>query len=395
MHEPIEDSGSDTADRYRYQYQVIARHCCEFDNSELLWALCEWHTDYILALSGHRFILVSVKHRERSKGNWTLTSLCDDGGLNTLRARWEECRKPDQVRLATNGALDRRAKQLAKACATGDAKLLKDFSEELQVKLGCATPHDAFEFLMRLRVEAELAPRKHIRAINIESHVRPMLRRQGKRNLEAGRVYDSIVQVVEEASRSVADNREDVTWTLSRFNSLDHDTLREEDIARRLITAEHVAKAVDRVPKFDNPLLQTHLTPNGQTETRLAKKLRQGGIGETGIQSARRTRRSWTTFAAQYRSPLPLEGDLVDDLTTRVLHEAAMAEAESFSPNATYGREMLRILHDRLTPNSIGAPSEIDLDRLHLLGLAYQLTDECKIWWSPEFDLSDDEEEVA
>lgn len=68
MHEPIEDSGSDTADRYRYQYQVIARHCCEFDNSELLWALCEWHTDYILALSGHRFILVSVKHREEVKG---------------------------------------------------------------------------------------------------------------------------------------------------------------------------------------------------------------------------------------------------------------------------------------------------------------------------------------
>ncbi|GGX50274.1 dsDNA nuclease domain-containing protein [Streptomyces fructofermentans] len=395
MHEPTEDSGSDTADRYRYQYQVIARHCTEFGNSELLWVLCEWHTDYVLALSGHRFVLVSVKHRERSKGNWTLTSLCDDGGLNTLRARWEECNKPDQVRLATNGALDRRSKQLAKACATGDAKLLKDFSEELYLKLGCATPRDAIEFLMRLRVEAELPPRKHIRAINTESYVRSMLRRQGKRNLEAGRVYDSIVQVVEEASRSVADNREDVTWTLSCFNSLDYDTLREEDIARRLITAEAIASAVNRVPTFDNPLLQTNLTLHGQTETRLAKKLRQGGIGETGIQSARRTRRSWTAFAAQYSSPLPLEGDLIDDLTTRVLHEAAMAEAESFNPDSTYGREMLKVLHGKLTPDSIGAPSGIDLDRLHLLGLAYQLTDECKIWWSPEFDLSDSEEEVA
>lgn len=48
------------------------RNCCEFGASELLWILREWHTDYILALSGNRYVLVSVKHREKSQGSWTI-----------------------------------------------------------------------------------------------------------------------------------------------------------------------------------------------------------------------------------------------------------------------------------------------------------------------------------
>ncbi|MEV7507848.1 dsDNA nuclease domain-containing protein [Streptomyces sp. NPDC091201] len=391
MHEPEEDSGSDTADRYEYQYQVAARHCCDFDRGELEWVLCEWHTDYILSFGDGRYVLVSVKHRELNQGLWTINRLCDDGGLKTLCTRWRECRTPYQTRLATNGALDREAKNLAKACAAGDRKALQEFARDFHVKLGCQNIDEALQFLLSLRIEAELPPRRYIRAENIESYVRPMLARSRDRRTESWQVYDAVVDVVRQAARA-ADNNRPRTWTISRFDALDSNVLLEENVQRRLIDGARVAGRIEAIPRSGVALLQADSDPGTAVETRLSKKLRHGGIGETGIQSARRTRSSWATFEAQYSSPLPHEGDLIDDLKTRVLHEAAMAEAESFTESATYGRKMLAILSNKLTPEGIGAAPGIPLDRLHLLGLAYQLTDECKVWWSPEFDVDSDGE---
>ncbi|MGW4933487.1 dsDNA nuclease domain-containing protein [Streptomyces sp. NPDC004166] len=394
LHEPEEDSGSETADRYEYQYQVVARHCCDLGSSDLLWILCEWHTDYILAFSGGRYVLVSVKHRELSQGHWTLRRLCDDGGLKTLCARWRECRKPYQTRLATNASLDREAAQLAKACASGEMVTLGKFARDLQQALGCATEEEALEFLVSLRIEHELPPRKYIRAHNIETYVRPMLARTQVRRLDGPSVYDAIVDVVRQAARAV-DNDQQHNWALSRYDALDSNVLLEQDLQRRLINQERIGARLLHVPHIGSALLQVDIQRDSMGENRLSKKLRRGGIGETGIQSARRTRRSWATFAAQYSAPLPHEDDLVDDLTTRVLHEAGLAEADAWSENAAYGRKMLSLLNERLRPENIGVPHEVHVDRLHLLGLVYQLTDECKVWWSPEFDVDGESEEAV
>ncbi|MFC7918505.1 dsDNA nuclease domain-containing protein [Streptomyces cinereoruber] len=391
LHEPEEDSGSDTADRYEYQYQVAARHCFDFDGGELQWVLCEWHTDYILSFGDGRYALVSVKHRELNQGLWTINRLCEDGGLKTLCTRWRECRTPYQTRLATNGALDSDAKKLARACARGDLSALRGFARDFHVKLGCEKPDAALQFLLSLRIESELPPRRYIRADNIETYARPMVARSGNRWINSSHVYDAVVDVVRQAARAVDNNRPQA-WTISRFNSLDSDVLLEENVQKRMVDAARVAARVELVPRSGSALLQVDDAADTAVESRLSKKLRRGGIGETGIQSARRTRSSWATFEAQYSSPLPHEGDLVDDLKTRVLHEAAMAEAESFTESAPYGRKMLAILHSKLTPDGIGAAPGIPLDRLHLLGLAYQLTDECKVWWSPEFDVDNDGE---
>lgn len=387
LHEPEEDSGSETADRYEYQYQVVARHCCEFDSSDLQWILCEWHTDYVLALADGKYILVSVKHREHSQGTWTLAGLCGDGGLKTLRARWQECNRPHQARLATNGALNPEARKLATACGESNTARLKQFSEQLYQKLGCKDSDEAFEFLLHLRIEHELPSRKYIRAHNVEKYVRPMLRSRGTR-LSSTKVYDAIVEVVRESARAV--NNQASPWVFSQLHSLDEQLLRDVNVARRMVDRERVELCLSNVTPVDGPLLQTGQATEANLETRLTKKLRQGGIGQTAIQSAQRTRRSWASFEAQNSAPLPGSGDLVDDLTTRVLHEAGMVESELATDEGTYGREMLRELNRRLTSENLGISKSANVDRLHLLGLAFQLTDECHIWWSPEFDVEND-----
>ncbi|MFF3057019.1 dsDNA nuclease domain-containing protein [Streptomyces sp. NPDC057909] len=386
--QPPEDSGSETADRYAFQYQVIARHCCEFDASDLEWLLCEWHTDYVLALSGGRYVLVSVKHREPNQGNWTLNRLYDDGGLKTLCDRWRDCRKPQQCRLATNGVLDKEAKNLADACASGNSGIIVDFAQTNHAKLGCATPKEAEEFLRSLRIEEDLPSRKYIRAHNVETFVRPMLRRSKTSLVDAGKAYDAILEAIWLASRAFGRAAAPSTWQLSRIDSLDSHVLREEDVRKRLIDASVIKEQLTQLPTLGGGLLQTG-TAGHLTETRLVKKLRRGEVGETAIQAARRTRQTWAEYSARYRTPLPGEGDLLDDLTTRVLHEAGMAESECAEPDSAYGKKMLAILNDRLLPERMGLSDQRSLDRLHLLGLAYQLTDECKIWWSPEFDLEE------
>ncbi|MBV1948181.1 DUF4297 domain-containing protein [Streptomyces sp. BV129] len=395
LHEPEEDSGSETADRYEYQYQVVARHCCHFGAGDLLWILCEWHTDYIMAFSGDRYALVSVKHRELSQGHWTLRRLCDDGGLTTLCARWRECHKPHQTRLATNASLDREAARLAKACASGDLASLRGFARDLHQNLECDTKEEALEFLTSLRIECELPSRRHIRAHNIETHVRPMLRRSTGRRFDGPTVYDAVVEVVRQAARAV-DNDRDHAWALSTYDALDSGTLLERDLQSRLINKKRIEAKIQGIPPKGPVLLQADTAGETLAETRLSKKLRRGGIGETGIHAARRTRRSWATFAAQYTAPLPHEDDLVDDLTTRVLHEAGLAEAEVWTDEGQpYGRKMLSLLNERLRPENLGISPEVHVDRLHLLGLVYQLTDECKVWWSPEFDVDIEGEEAG
>ncbi|MFC8675020.1 dsDNA nuclease domain-containing protein [Streptomyces griseorubiginosus] len=387
--QPSEDSGSETADRYAFQYQVIARHCCEFDASDLKWLLCEWHTDYVLALSGERYILVSVKHREPNQGNWTLNRLYDDGGLKTLCDRWRDCRKPQQCRLATNGVLDKEAKSLADACASGNSGIIVDFAQTNYAKLGCADPGEAEEFLRSLRIEEDLPSRKYIRAHNIENFVRPMLRRTKGALLDAGKAYDAILEIIWLASRAFGTATTPSTWQLSRIDAFDSHVLQEEDVRKRLIDASAIAAQLAQLPILGGGLLQTEASAQ-VTETRLVKKLRRGEVGETAIQAARRTRRTWADYSARYRTPLPGEGDLLDDLTTRVLHEAGMAESECAEPNSAYGKKMLAILNERLLPERLGVFNQRNIDRLHLLGLVYQLTDECKIWWSPEFDLEEE-----
>ena len=121
---PLDDAGSSTGANYEFQYQVAARHCCDMmspDGPD--WVLCEWHTDYVIGRGAHGVVLVSVKHRDRQRGGWTIARLCSDAGkLPSLRTRWQQCGRPAECRFVTNAHLAGSAVKLAQACRSKDYK---------------------------------------------------------------------------------------------------------------------------------------------------------------------------------------------------------------------------------------------------------------------------------
>ena len=113
---PVEDSGSETLDRFEFQLHCISRYCIDLLDpaADLDAVVCEWHTDALLLRPRGRLAMVSVKHRESTRGPWTLYTLCDpdQGGLGTLFTRWRESSRPSECRFVSNAGLDRDRKSV-------------------------------------------------------------------------------------------------------------------------------------------------------------------------------------------------------------------------------------------------------------------------------------------
>lgn len=386
---PSDDAGSQTAQWYEFQYHAVARHCCQsvFDEIGIRLILCEWHTDYVLVYDDDRFSLVSVKHREKATGRWTIATLCSDGGLATLRQRWDDCGRPAECRLVTNAGLDPKAKALKEACARSDHNEISAQAVDLCSRLQCTT-EEAAAFLRCLRIEDGVADKSDIRASNIERYAVAMVTHLGMANSVAWGAYDAVVQLVESAARGSSHQQPVVgSWVLSAANALDEANLIRAEMSSRIIRPDQVRFTVLGSATAAVPLLRPGRGASG-VETRLTKKLRAGGVPETMVNSARRSRRAWTEYEAKMTAPLPAVGgaDLVDDLRTRVLHAAGIAQVEAQIGGGKYGSEMLKILNSSAGAIARDLSSSVAVDPIHLMGLAFNLTDQCEIWWSEPFD---------
>jgi hypothetical protein len=126
-------------------------------------------------------------------------------------------------------------------------------------------------------------------------------------------------------------------------------------------------------------------------ETRLRKKLDAGGLSAMTVDVARdcfsaafKQQREW---AAKYGEKKALER--YHHISTIMRAEAAQAYEETVNDVGLFGREMLRALRERLRLRRQNGGAELlgCVDE-HLLGYAFMLTDDCKVWWSQPFDLS-------
>jgi WD40 repeat protein len=242
---PEEDSGSDTSDRYAFQYHAAARHCCELLRTNGPdWVLCEWHTDYAIRQSGEH-ILVSVKHRDDASWRWTRARLFAEGGLNTLRRRWEDCGRPAECRLVTNSTLDSESNALALACRRGDLKTIRETAVSIAGGAG-AEADRLVDFLRVLRIEAALPGRNFIRAANVERYMVPTLDELGHTELSPWDAYDAVVVEVWKASRGT-ENPSNCGWLMSTVGAQDEDTLRASTFERRKITRARLVRALDKL----------------------------------------------------------------------------------------------------------------------------------------------------
>lgn len=380
---PVEDRGHETAVWYDFQYACTAMECLGLLADPEGWVLCEWHTDYVAATpAALPAALVSVKHKSPDQGAWRLSQLAGAGGLAVLYARWDAAGRKHRCRMATNAGFAPQAgdardlKRLLDAGASADDVEIKVYAESLAGALGAPDDETAARFLASLRFVSYGADGYAIAARGVE-HARSVLERTGYDQGYARVAYDVAVGMVKQAVVSCDPVAPPSGWL---FGDEAADAIR----AARTITWELLKAALTTVGV---PVAAPYSSsPTAGGDTVLGRKLRAGGLGPSALTNAPRLRQQWYTTECGFRSDLPSRlGDPVEATRSAVVAQASGAEAVSRSPGVRYAPQMYLELERRLG-TVVSEFRWVGTD--DLIGCAYQLTDECAVWWSDEFDTS-------
>lgn len=377
---PSEDRGHETAGWYGFQYACTAMECLELIVDPHRWVLCEWHTDYV-AGSPSKTSLVSVKHRTADQGVWKLSELPDAGGLSVLFARWTDTGEQHECRLATNAGLSPskdNARDLERLLASGptpdDEKLTK-YAKALAGPLDAPDEATASRFLSSLRFVRISANADAVDAVGIE-HARRVLERAGHSQLNARSAYLAALALVEDAVRGCGKTGPPTTWLFGQEAS-------NATRASRTVTWDRLRDALYAAGVAIAEPMRPGDAPGG--DNAMGRKLRAGGLGPSALAAAPRLRQRWYATEARYRSGLATAGadDPIERTRADVQGHALIAEASARVQGVPYGPQMYLELEARLRTvetefRSVG-PND-------LMGCAFQLTDECSVWWSDWFD---------
>lgn len=384
---PLDDAGALAQDRFDYQVHLATARCARMlVDDEIASVICEWHEDYVVQYRRAPSELVSVKHLEGSQPRWTLAGLCGAGGLLHLFERWRRVRERCTCRLQTNCGLRVGADEpgaLREACANGDGPELRRWATLLAPGVGSDDVEEVDRFLRALKIECELPDRHTVATVLATEVMRPVLRQLGFDERHADLLWRVLHDVVAEASRS--GDRHDVSVALSDPDALAGDFERRRVLQRKTIDRARALGAleVDRSrprvllsspPAFDRP------------RTRLVKKLERSGLGPTAIRSATRLRSNWLRIEHQWAVDLPGGQAELEHLRSHVVHTASQVERAARENDHPYGAVMQARMEEVLTTDHLGFDPLIPVSDMLLLGLVYDRTEACEVWWSDEFD---------
>lgn len=375
--EPMEDAGAGTAHRYLFQYCcAAARLLAALATGTSCELICEWHEDYLVVTS-HGVEAVSVKHRENHLAAWTIASLAsDDGKLQHLLDTFGRGGGIDCC-LETNRG--HRVHDLW----SDDPAAREGARSAMAMKL-TATRADVDAFLDRLRISTPPAPdRQHIVATYAALYAAPALDRLGIVGISPSSAIRIAYELVAAAS---VDRVPDEAWAavLPAAPADRAGIIAQHRLEARCVTHEHLKDALLDASRAQVPRLLA-LDGDAPPETTMSRKLEAGGLGPSVVDSARRRRRMWFSHRAQVRDIEEREGEL-RSLQEWVQDEANAAETGAISNGLMpYGPQMYQDLMTRLrSPEALppGTRRE-DGNAALLAGAAFELTDDCFVWWSP------------
>lgn len=385
---PSEDRGHETATWFGFQYACTAMECLQLLLDPAGWVLCEWHTDFVVR-SAARTTLVSVKHRTPDQGPWRLSELPGSGGLAVLYARWADTGGQHACRLATNAGFFPRTgdardlQRLLDTAPSEDDPALDAFAERFATPFGAPDRATARRFLASLRFARVAADATAVDAVGIE-HARRVLEQAGHGQMSARAAYLAAVGLVREAVAGCDSSGPPSTWLFAQ------DALQATRVSRTVTWASlRQALFAAGVPVAD----AAPAAAAAGGDNVMGRKLRAGGLGPSALSAAPRLRQRWYATECRYGSGLPVGADdPIEKTKASVAAHALGAEASSRATGAQYGPQMYLELESRLRTletefRSIGADD--------LMGCAFQLTHDCSVWWSDEFDPSEEAPWVA
>lgn len=355
---PPEDAGSETLSRYDYQISLTALECTKaLGDNDIFEIICEWWEDFVVVRSGGRE-LVSVKHLEPSKGAWSLAALVEDGGLRHLFERWRATGREATCRLLTNAGLKPGPKEATAVQRATLGEGLHEVAALLERRLGANSVDEMRRFLAQLTIENELPKRDDLLSKLLVEVLPPLCEGLAWPPDEIADRFEAIRHVVARAASS--DVRSEQRALKPRVEAV------ARAQAKKTITRDKLHAALERLP--------------ARRTSRLVEKLDAARFGPTDIERCKRLRADWLELEYRWTPGLP-GGSEADQVRRRVQDLAVEAETRARSEELPYGHVMRDELVALLGAHSIPF-EDADLSLELLLGVAYDETDRCRIWWS-------------
>ena len=340
--------------------------------------ICEHHEDYLVLADDGGIEAVSVKHREDHLAAWSISSLADDGMLGHLLDTFKRA----------NGQIDccfesNRANTVADLFSEDLAvsgPLRNDLAQRLSVTRG-----EIDAFLTRLRFPPPMPHRRDIESTFATRYATGALDALGitlSPSTAISIARDLIANASAERLEAEVETRVLIAVPADRAA-----VAAEAVLDARRVTDHDLTEALRDAAVARTPSLSASAAGAGQ-ETTMTHKLIAGGLGPSTVETAQRRRRFWYTHVTRFRD-IPHRQQELASLTEWVQDQANAAESAAMdSGKEPYGRFMHEKLIERLYDTDAlpaGTPSE-DSNPALLSGAAYQLTDDCSIWFSARPD---------
>jgi hypothetical protein len=420
---PAEDGGAGTSANYFYQTEVIASFCVSMPvDLSITKVICEWHEDFIIVRNQHPLLeLVSVKHHHRATYT-TLKQLCDEGGLAHLFDRWLGFTTEPAARLCSNTRLGGRPSDptprallevsRARALATSHGRSLLAHlawaildvargSENFDhIPVPTTRPpakrhrHDSvglpaglfdavLRFMSSMRFDCDRPSKEHIEDVNVRRIAEPAMVSLGYAETAGASAYQAVTQLVAEASRDMSDRPRDLARFLTDPDADSASAMLTEKLQQRTLPREMVLSAMRmgaiRTSEGGVPLLRSGSTPpRAAGGHRLVAKMTDADVDEPDQLNALRLRDLWLHFWPQVKTGFPEDVETEFRLELEILEVVREVHHQLIDTPDPYGVRFQALLHQSLRKADLGARTSIPLDRLHILGYAYELSDLCR-----------------
>jgi Cap4 dsDNA endonuclease len=379
-----DDGGAIAGDGFGFQHDCIARLAIQMLTDESIVRItCETHEDAVLTFEDATHELVSCKTRS-SGSPYSVATLISEGGVKHLSESWIHTGKACRSRLMTDGGLKdgpSDARALVAACESREQAQVIPWAQKLASNFD-TDDQTLAAFLVGFSALTgnALGPRQHAGAINA-TRLRTWLRKTKLGELLADQCYSLLRDAVAACCRAAVGD------PLRGIRLLDASiapaaSKERVRVASRQLDRESVQACLVQ-PALGGALLSAD--PNALDHTRLTLKLERGQVPPQVVAAAKRLRASWYEYesAQSLRAPGVQPG--LEDVRARTL----LAIADAVAPldlTEPYGQRMYVAVREALKTESLSPLPVLGMSDELLLGLAFQATDECELFWSATFD---------
>ena len=414
---PPEDDGAETQANFHFQCEVIARWCYGlFERDGPLAVLCEYLEDFVVVFESGIVDLVSVKHRHRNRGTWSVAELCDDGGLTHLFDRWLSVKaagRTARVLHVTNAGLTHgpdQSAELSNLCdaTTRDPNLLLNWSKKLARQFLLVSKHKRTRaipqrdaptrsehltdddplvglvatFIATLTFVA-VPHRDDIAASNLAQVVMPLCLARGWDIRDGPPFHDAVVAIVERTVRSFGMRRLDLARHVVDATQWPTGIERDEKLAARLLDASLLNSVIVRggeVPLFPPGEVPLPAPGGGQ----LRRKMAAGQLTREAQHLAERLRSAWYTTRRARLPDLPGDAAAVAQIEAEVLELVLDAQDATVASGAVpYGPAFFRQLRDSLRVGAFRQRPPVQMNDQHALGVSFELSEQCIFGFQP------------